>query len=263
MLNLLLSETRRGRTLFGGEGKDKRNLKLAFLVACWSWTTPPPHPLLVKWKHLSNTRLPAWEGGLVLDWVREQKGDLWLCGVAYTEIRASVPGGGSRRRKGTWCQLPIWQKPCSSLPCKSQSSRWWRAAVPGPAHPPPPCAGSASRWGGWRMCRSRAWRPAVIRILLPPARNTCSSHPLRSLPPVMRTLPGPTVPHPVPPRAASASFCGSGCVSERRRSAVRAGRLVAISIPCSPKQPLAVGRACWAFGVALQSTLSSPSGWNG
>ena len=44
VLNLLLSETRGGGTLFGGEGKDKRNLKLAFLVACQSRTPPLPTP---------------------------------------------------------------------------------------------------------------------------------------------------------------------------------------------------------------------------
>lgn len=39
-------------------------------------------------------------GRAVLDWVREEEGKLWFCGVVYTETRASVLGGGSRKRKG-------------------------------------------------------------------------------------------------------------------------------------------------------------------
>lgn len=205
------------------------------------WHVCPEHPCLLN----ESTWAP---GGFL----REREGESWtaggrgrascgFCGVVYTEIRASVPGGGSRRRKGIWCQPPTWQKPCSSLHCKSQSSRWWRAAVPGPVRPPPPCAGSASRWGGWRMCRSRAWRPAGIRILLPPARNTCSSPPLRSPRPVTRTPPGPTAPHPVPPRGASASSSGGGCVWERRRSTVRAGMFLATLPSLLPKEPFHSG----------------------
>lgn len=206
-------------------------------------------------------------GRAVLDLVREEEGKPQCRGVVYTGIRARVLGGGSRRRKGNWCQLPTWQKPCSSQHCKSQSSRWWRGALPGPARPPQPCAGSASRWGGWRMCRSRAWRPAAIRIH-PPARNTCSSHPLKSPLPAMRTHPGPTAPHPVLPHGASASSFGSGCVWERRRNTVRAGMFWDTSPSLLPRGacPEYVGRVCCSprnRGVLLPGTLSSPIGWNG
>lgn len=244
VLNLLLWERPgRGGTLFCWEEKEKRNLKLASLVACLCPEHPLPTLLFVKWEHVKNMRLPAWEGGQYwTGWGRRKAS----CGfVVWFTPRSepSVPGGGSRKRKGIWCQLPIWQKLCSSQHCKSQSSRWWKVAVPGPVRPPQPCAGSASRWGGWRRCRSRAWRPAGIRILLPPARNTCSSHPLKSPLPVMRTLPGPTAPHPVPPRGASASSFGSGCVWERRRNTVRAGMFFGRSpSPASKKSLFTIGR---------------------